>query len=274
MINSKQFCFTFTLFFGLLYYITMIIIQIDNKSVVVHPFSTACQIFGHTKHPNFAVAARIDESPFTFRTYKVTNKNCDRMVVYGKWSIKYRPLSGDHIHLGIAIRENGEDLTLRDRKLVEPIPYEDYTPSDTCIHPPKYAYTKQWYHSGVHTHCDNIIHVHPWSAPRELRVEGKSVVLGTWFESVGISVRPEDNTLRMPNSTYRQWTLEYYVYVKDTYPVLTTTSVEEMVNLWLVDHHGFIKLYDSTSINPPKDMKVLEYKSVSKFYGKYPKRRI
>ena len=69
------------------------------------------------------------------------------------------------------------------------------------VYPPKYAYTKQWFHSGVHTHCDNIIHVHPWSAPRELRVEGKSVTLGTWFESVGIAVSSLENKLRMPNST-------------------------------------------------------------------------
>jgi hypothetical protein len=274
MINSKQFCFTFTLLFCVLYYITLIVVQVNDKSILVHPFSSACQIFSQTDQPSFAIAARTDASPFSFRTYKLTNKNCEDITVYGKWFVKYRPVVGDHIHVGISIREEGEDLTLRDRKLVEPIPYEEYKPSDTCVHPPKYAYTKQWFHSGVHTHCDNIIHVHPWSAPRELRVEGKSVVLGTWFESVGISVDPEESMLRMPNSTYKQWTMEYYINVQDYYPSFTTTSVEAMVNLWLVDHHGYIKLYDSTSVAPPKDLKVLQYESVSRIGSKYPKRRI
>ena len=238
------------------------------------PFSSACQIFSYASHPNFALAAQKDESPFTFKIFKVTNENCNDYGIQGKWTIKYRPIVGDHIHLGISIRENNVDLTLRDRKLVENIPYEDFKPSDTCIHPPKYAYTKQWFHSGVHTHCDNIIHVHPWSAPRELRVEGKSVTLGTWFESVGIAVSSLENKLRMPNSTYREWTLEYYINVQDKYASYTTTYVEEMVNLWLVDHHGYIKLYDKYSIAPPRDTRVAGYKSVSKVGETYPRRRI
>lgn len=274
MINSKQFCFIFTSIFFILYYITLIVIQVNDQNVVVHPFSSVCQIFSYASHPNFALAAQKDESPFTFQIFKVTNKNCNNYSVHGKWKIKYRPIVGDHIHLGISIRENNVDLTLRDRKLVEHIPYEEFKPSDTCVSPPKYAYTKQWFHSGVHTHCDNIIHVHPWSAPRELRVEGKSVTLGTWFESVGISVSALENKLRMPNSTYKEWTLEYFIYVKDMYPSFTTTSVEEMVNLWLVDHHGYIKLYDKHSISPPKDTTVTRYKSVSKVGVKYPRRRI
>ena len=100
------------------------------------------------------------------------------------------------------------------------------------------------------------------------------MTLGTWFESVGISVSSLENKLRMPNSTYREWTLEYYIHVKDMYASFTTTSVEEMVNLWLVDHHGYIKLYDKYSIAPAKDTTVSGYRSVSKVGKKYPRRRI
>ena len=105
-------------------------------------------------------------------------------------------------------------------------------------------------------------------------MEGKSVTLGTWFESVGIAVSSLENKLRMPNSTYREWTLEYYINVQDKYASYTTTYVEEMVNLWLVDHHGYIKLYDKYSIAPPKDTRVAGYKSVSKVGETYPRRRI
>jgi len=274
MINSKQFCFIFISLFFILYYITLIVIQVNDHNMIVHPFSSACQIFSYASHPNFALAAQKAETQFTFQIFKVTNENCVNYNVHGNWKIKYRPIVGDHIHLGITIRENNVDLTLRDRKLVEPIPYEHYRPSDTCINPPKYAYTKQWFHSGVHTHCDNIIHVHPWTAPRELRVEGKSVTLGTWFETVGIYVSALENKLRMPNSTYKEWTLEYFIDVNDMYASFTTTSVEEMVNLWLVDHHGYIRLYDKHSFPPPKDTRVTKYGSVSKVGKNYPRRRI
>ena len=125
MINPQQFCFLFTFLFCILYYITLIVIQVNDHNMVVHPFSSACQIFSYASHPNFALAAQKDESPFTFKIFKVTNENCNDYGIQGKWTIKYRPIVGDHIHLGISIRENNVDLTLRDRKLVENIPYED-----------------------------------------------------------------------------------------------------------------------------------------------------
>ena len=65
-----------------------------------------------------------------------------------------------------------------------------------------------------------------------------------------------------------------YINVQDKYASYTTTYVEEMVNLWLVDHHGYIKLYDKYSIAPPKDTRVAGYKSVSKVGETYPRRRI
>ena len=110
MINPQQFCFLFTFLFYILYYITLIVIQVNDHNMVVHPFSSACQIFSYASHPNFALAAQKDESPFTFKIFKVTNENCNDYGIQGKWTIKYRPIVGDHIHLGISIRENNVDL--------------------------------------------------------------------------------------------------------------------------------------------------------------------
>ena len=72
---------------------------------------------------------------------------------------------------GLCIKTKNKFITLRDHNMSHNVKYESNPPS--CPNPPKYAYVKKWYHTGVHTHCDNIIHVHPFSAPRELRVEGK-----------------------------------------------------------------------------------------------------
>jgi hypothetical protein len=210
-----------------------------------------------------------DESPYSFQTYRF-----DCTMPYTPYSSKrrFRPIVGDHVHQGIAISVDGKPYTLRDRNLTEPVPYEDFKPSDSCPNPPRYAYIKQWYHTGVHTHCDNIIHIHPWSAPKKLRVEGKDVTFKLWMESVGIEVGSLTNVLRVPGDPrgFRDgWTLEYYAHVNDEQPAFTTKNVEEMANLWLVDHHAFIKLYLGSS--PEKQYEVLNYYSKSKF-GEYPNR--
>lgn len=208
-----------------------------------------------------------EESAYSFKTYYT---DCALPHSPYKVTRRFRPVVGDHIHQGIAISIDGSPYIMRDRNLTEPVPYEDF--KAMCPNPPIYAYTKQWYHTGVHTHCDNIVHIHPWSAPKQLRVEGKSVTLKMWFESVGIEVGSLTNTLRIPGDPrgFRdKWILEYYVHVNDEYPAFKTKNVEEMANLWLVDHHAFIKLYIGTS--PEKHYEVLNYYSKSKF-GKYPKR--
>jgi hypothetical protein len=208
-------------------------------------------------------------SPYTFQTFRF---DCDEI----KWlppktyKRRFRPIVGDHIHQGIAISLNGEPLIMRDRNMTEPIPYEDF--HATCPNPPKYAYIKKWYHTGIHTHCDNILHIHPWSAPKQLRVTGKDVTLDMWFESVGIQMGSLSNRLRMPGDIYRTWTLEYYVHVDDEHPVMITQNAEKMANLWLVDHHAFIKLYVGEA--PEKNKDVLNYYSKSKFKNKYPRRNI
>ena len=260
-------CLFFTCGLFLLYYITIVAIQVDHKVLFSHFYSDSCNVLRQADQPNMAIATRIEEGPFTFNTHRITLNTCNYMVMYNtKWSLQYRPVVGDHLHIGIAISIDGKELTMRDRNLTEPIPYEDF--QATCANPPEYAYIKQWYHTGVHTHCDNIIHVHPWSAPRKLRVTGKEVTLAMWFESVGISVM--GNQLRIPGHEYSdKWILDYYLNVTDKYPVFRTKNMEQIQNLWLVDHHSFIKLYKGVA--PDKNTKVLNYYSKSRV-GDYPSR--
>ena len=270
--NYKVLAISFISCFFLLYYLTIIVVQVDNDHYYTSFYSDSCDILRRATVPEFAVAEMKSESPFTFSTYKITLHTCNYRYMYGgRWSLKYRPIVGDHIHIGIAIKMNGELVTMRDRNLTEPIPYEDF--HATCDHPPKYAYIKQWYHTGVHTHCDNIIHIHPWSAPRQLRVTGKDVTLGVWFESVGIEVGSLTNSLTIPGyGSGTDWVLQYFVNVTDNFPVVQTEDVEEMTNLWLVDHHAFIKLFRSSETPPEKSTRVLDYYSKSKLPGDYPTR--
>jgi hypothetical protein len=94
-----------------------------------------------------------------------------------------------------------------------------------------------------------------------------------WFESVGIEVGSTTNSLTIPGyDSANDWILQYFVNVTDTEPLLQTSSVEEMENLWLVDHHAFIKLFRGNEIPPKKNMKVLRYYSKSKLPGGYPSR--
>ena len=46
-------------------------------------------------------------------------------------------------------------------------------------------------------------------------------------KAVGIAVSSLENKLRMPNSTYREWTLEYYINVQDKYASYTIIMVTE-----------------------------------------------
>jgi galactose-1-phosphate uridylyltransferase len=76
--------------------------------------------------------------------------------------------------------------------------------------------------------------------------------------------------LKLPGQdTYLyDWNMEYYVNVNDQKASFRTSSVEEMVNLWLVDHHGEIILWNGGS-RPEKDYRVVAYK---KHPSNYPKR--
>lgn len=255
-----------------LYYLTVAIVQVGLSRYITTVYGNACDILAFADVPNFAIATKTINGPFTFETIKLTTKTCGYQYLGGtSWTIKYRPIVGDHIHMGIAISINDKQFIMRDRNMTEPVPYEDFHPIPACISPPKYAYVKEWYHTGVHTHCDGIVHIHPWSAPKKLRVEGKDVTLKMWFESVGIEVASTTNMLRIPGQNYMgHWKLEYYVNVTDTKPSFTTMNVETMSNLWLVDHHAFIKLYIGNA--PDTNKRVLNYYSKSKIGSEYPGR--
>lgn len=109
-----------------------------------------------------------------------------------RWSIGARPIVGDHIHSAMSIYINNEPKidAEHDRSFMQEIKYEPpYYKGSICKVPGDIAYTKLWPHSGVHTHCDGLIHVHPWSAPYVLRKEGLDIRLQMWFDQVGIYYR-------------------------------------------------------------------------------------
>lgn len=152
------------------------------------------------------------------------------------WRLGERPVSGDHIHMSISIYTNGQEvLPQHDRPYKEDIPYEEKP--KTCPEPGEVAYTKLWPHSGVHTHCDGLIHVHPWSAPRILRKEGLDVQLGLWFDQVGIRYREFPTGLsfrngdRFDGNATHQWHLAEYICYKDAVPAKIYTSKIDKV--WL-----------------------------------------
>lgn len=207
----------------------------------------------------FLLLTHTHTNDFTSKTYIKTLETCHRSPFFTSYKTKYRPIIGDHIHLGYTVRINNQDITLRDRNLTEPVPYENHPPS--CPNPPEYAYIKQYYHTGVHTHCDGIIHIHPWSAPKELRKEGRDITLGLWFENVGISVSSMGYGIRIPGYEYMDLKLLFYLNVNDSEPLFTITDVDEIKNLWLVDHHAGIVLWDGIGKMPRVSQKVLEYKS-------------
>tara|TARA_B110000008_G_scaffold153479_1_gene154592 strand:+ start:9186 stop:9977 length:792 start_codon:yes stop_codon:yes gene_type:complete len=120
------------------------------------------------------------------------------ILLSGRYSLAARPLVGDHIHMAISFWVHGypHKLAEHDRDPIQVQHYEPpYFKNETVCHAPgNISYHKVWPHAGVHTHCDGLIHVHPWSAPRTLRKEGLDVQLGLWFDQVGIEYRELPNT--------------------------------------------------------------------------------
>jgi len=266
---NKFLCIYFIGLIVILYWNTIVLVQIDKRTLFVTPYTGACYLLDIQKVPSFSVLRRTDQSDYTSVHREYTRLNCNASYAGGTWDLIERPMVGDHIHIGMVLSVNHEVLTLHDRDMSQPISYEAYPLM--CPNPGIYAYEKRWYHTGVHTHCDGIVHVHPWSAPSELRVEGRRVRLKLWFESVGIEVSPDKTGLKMPGEDeyIDEWTMEYYVHAQDSTPILKTNNVEEVMNLWLVDHHGLILLW--TGGKPEKDLSVLDYDSHP---NNYPKRYV
>lgn len=270
---SKVLCIYSIAVIFVLYWNTILLVQIGQKSYYVPVYSDVCYLLNIQKVPVFSVLRKRQTSGFTSSTTSFTLENCQETSATGDYSLLERPVVGDHIHLGMVLSVNGQVMNFHDRNMSQPIPYEDDAYPVTCSNRGTHAYEKRWYHTGVHTHCDgNIVHVHPWSAPAELRVEGRRVRLKLWFESVGIEVSSDRKGLKMPGSDeyIYQWTMYYYVNVNDKHPAMRTHSVEEICNLWLVDHHGLILLW-SGSKRPARSTSVLQYKSHPK---DYPKRKV
>lgn len=245
-----------------LYWNTILYATVDTSQYHVNYFVSACYLLQQDMLPQFAVLRRRLATPFSHTVNEVTLPDCQSRQSFGSWTMAHRPVVGDHIHLQMVLSVNNQLMNFHDRNMSQKIAYEVDNYPVTCPNPMDFSYEKRWYHTGVHTHCDgNIVHVHPWSAPNQLRVEGRDVKLKLWFESVGIEVATNKSALKMPGASHylSDWRLEYYVHANDETPSFVTTDVEAIANLWLVDHHGEILLWSGGDI-PQKRYGVLDYK--------------
>jgi len=206
-------CFFCSIF--LVWNITLI--RVDNDDNIL--------IRGHTAMNVIRQFARIhdidDEKVVLYKHVGHIRKvSSDILLSGGRWSIGARPISGDHIHAAISfwIGNSPRIFAEHDRPPIDNIPYESRsgkTPA-ICRVSGNIAYSKIWPHVGVHTHCDGLIHVHPWSAPKSIRKEGMDVQLGLWFDQVGIRYREEtlislefaDGNRYDGNSTHRWYVAE------------------------------------------------------------------
>lgn len=191
-----------------------------------------------------------------FEQQKLVATKSDVTVLFSKhWLLKVRPLVGDHIHMAISFWVDGRPRAFaeHDRAVMEDEPYD--TKSDICQTPGRVAYTKVWPHSGVHTHCDGLIHVHPWSAPRVLRREGIDVNLGMWFDAVGIRYHETplritfaNGTSKVNNATHRWRILERKCFLDEEY-ILYESHFDK---IWLGHAYAsYVVWYDKLDTDPP-----------------------
>lgn len=209
-----------------------------QKTFYISRFQNLCSIIRQQTHPEYVVLEKTIDKEYTTITRQYTLHNCDTFD-YGQFSLRYRPLVGDHIHLGYILSLNGRRLTLHDRNVTENVAYENK--SSLCSAQGNVAYTQTWLHSGIHTHCDNIIHIHPWSAylPRT----GRDVVLKEWFKSVRIEDFNHHNLGYKIDGHFYHLKMDYYKHVTDAKPSFTTDNFKDINGLWLKDHHALVVLY-------------------------------
>ena len=168
---SQQF---YILFFGisivLIWHVTLVQVYYDNRDILMtHTSSGAKYKF-----------AKMYDIPLSHTVlYKHVGRDkyiSSDIILSGRYSLATRPLAGDHIHMAISFWVHGKP-----RKIAEhdrnPIQAQHYEPPyfkdpKVCSTAGNISYHKVWPHAGVHTHCDGLIHVHPWSAPRTLRKKG------------------------------------------------------------------------------------------------------
>lgn len=269
-----KFYFGIFLFILLIIYIsTFHIIQTPvSRSYYFSSFQSMCIAFDN----KFSVARFHTTTPFTSYYKDYFPYNCNSLSPpmtwdHNYWTMKSRPIVGDHIHLLYKLYIDGKPVIFHDRNLTETIGYE-HAP-ESCPSTADYAYKKAWYHTGVHSHCDRspsnggVIHVHPWSAPVQLRVEGRDVNLGMFFESVGIE-RSTKGKGFLINGKYRHLNMAYYTSVDKVKYDYLTNDEREIQSLWLVDCHGAVVLWDDNSEMPK--ISELDKKFVNTFEC-YPK---
>lgn len=200
-------------------------------------------ILAHTASGAKQQFARLNNIPQThvvlYKHDGYRKKRQDTFLLSGRWSVKARPIVGDHIHMAISfwINNKPRPYAEHDRPPIENIPYETGKDTDICLQPGNISYQKMWPHAGIHTHCDGLIHVHPWSAPRTLRQEGLDVQLGMWFDQVGIeyrelpqtSIKFKDGTRFDSNETH-QWHIAEKKCFKNT---VSTIYTEQLDTIWL-----------------------------------------
>lgn len=187
----------------------------------------------------------------------------DVMLSGGRFAIGARPIVGDHIHAAMSIYIHGRAKidAEHDRQYLQDIPYESpYFKESICKIPGDIAYTKLWPHSGVHTHCDGLIHIHPWSAPALIRKEGLDIRLKLWFDQVGILYREYPYvSLTFPdgkrydgNETH-QWRLAEKKCFKNIEP--DNIYKIHLGDVWLGHAYAsYVLWFDKITSNIPKDI--------------------
>lgn len=190
-------------------------------------------------------------------TLEMTEPNKHWLVLWPEithWSIRARPVSGDHIHMAMSIWIGNEPKRLaeHDRNPIESVEYEQKP--EICPVPGTVAYEKVWPHVGVHTHCDGLIHVHPWSAPRVFRQEGLGIRLGLWFDQVGIRYREHPMSLTFPdgirhtnNKTHIWRVAEYKCFKERNY----TVYARNIDQIWLGHAFANYVMWFGSDKHPP-----------------------
>ncbi len=174
--------------------------------------------------------------------------------------IQARPVVGDHIHMAISflIHGNPRLKAEHDREPIETIEYET-APPQICNASGHIAYKKTWPHAGVHTHCDGLIHVHPWSSPRSIRKQGLDIQLGLWFDQVGIEYRETplvslqfaDGTRYDSNETHQWHIAEKKCFLHNIEQIYTN----QLDTIWLGHAYAsYIAWFGKKDSNPPNDI--------------------
>lgn len=252
--------------------------------VVVH--SPDDHVFGHTRPQvisRYAARKGIPSSHVLIYQHNGHRKRVFRnYFLQGHLTFGERPVVGDHIHMAMSLWVHGRPRNVadHDRDPIEHIPYETGKDTDICKTPGNVSYSKVWPHAGVHTHCDGLIHVHPWSAPRTLRQEGLDARLGLWFDQVGIRYRERpvslefsDGTIFVSNRTHRWHIAEKRCFLDQK---IHRVYTEQLDAIWLgYAYASYVAWYGPIGSTSPGDIpsRIVHLRTVgahSAFEESYP----